>query len=87
MALARDLRDVIAEATKEVMFISPYYVPRKNGVEFVRELVKSNIKVIVITNSLASNNHVPVHSAYSRYRKDVVRAGVELFETRAEERM
>jgi len=84
MALARDLRDVIAEATKEVMFISPYYVPRKNGVEFVRELVKSNIKVIVITNSLASNNHVPVHSAYSRYRKDVVRAGVELFETRAD---
>lgn len=84
MALARDLRDVIAQATKEVMFISPYYVPRKRGVEFVRELVNSNIKVIVITNSLASNNHVPVHSAYSRYRKDVVKAGVELYETRAD---
>jgi putative cardiolipin synthase len=66
------------------MFISPYYVPRKRGVEFVRELVNSNIKVIVITNSLASNNHVPVHSAYSRYRKDVVKAGVELYETRAD---
>ena len=84
MALARDLRDVIAQATEEVMFISPYYVPRKNGVELARELVNSNIKVIVITNSLASNNHVPVHSAYARYRKDVVRAGVELFEARAD---
>lgn len=84
MALAKDLRDVIVEATEEVMFISPYYVPRKGGVEFIGELVNSNIKVIVVTNSLASNNHVPVHSAYSRYRKDVVRAGVELYETRAD---
>jgi putative cardiolipin synthase len=84
MALARDLRDVIKNATEEVMIISPYYVPRQGGVEFARELVNSNIRVVVITNSLASNNHVPVHSAYSRYRKDVVRVGVELFETRAD---
>ena len=84
LALATGLRDVIAQATEEVMFISPYYVPREGGVEFVRGLVNSDVKVIVITNSLASNNHVPVHSAYSRYRKDVVRAGVELYETRVD---
>ena len=47
-----------------------------------RQLEERGVRVVIITNSLASNNHVPVHGAYSRYRKDVLRAGVELYETR-----
>jgi len=39
--------------------------------------------VIILTNSLASNNHVPVHSGYARYRKDVIKAGAEIYEARA----
>jgi putative cardiolipin synthase len=83
MRLAMDLRDVILSAEKEVVFISPYYVPGKRGVQFVRDLVAKGMRVVVLTNSLASNNHVPVHSAYTRYRRDVIRAGVELYEARA----
>jgi putative cardiolipin synthase len=39
---------------------------------------------VIVTNSLASNNHVPVHSGYAKYRKDVIRAGAELYEVRAD---
>ena len=66
-----------------MLFISPYFVPGKNGVEFVRSLVDKGVRTVVLTNSLASNNHVPVHSGYARYRKRVVEAGVELYEARA----
>jgi len=52
------------------------------GVEFMRNLVDKGVRVVVVTNSLASNNHVPVHGGYARYRKDVIRAGVELHEAR-----
>jgi len=52
-------------------------------VQFVRDLVTSGLCVVILTNSLASNNHVPVHSAYARYRHDVIRAGAELYEARA----
>jgi putative cardiolipin synthase len=45
-------------------------------------LEERGVRVVIVTNSLASNNHVPVHGAYSRYRKDVLQAGVELYETR-----
>jgi putative cardiolipin synthase len=38
---------------------------------------------VIITNSLASNNHTSVHSGYAKYRKDIIRAGVELYEARA----
>jgi putative cardiolipin synthase len=83
MQLANDLLDVLHSAREEIIFISPYYVPGKGGVELVRQLVDKGVRVIVLTNSLASNNHTPVHSGYARYRKDVIRAGVELYEARA----
>lgn len=83
MRLATDLREVLLSAEKEIVFISPYYVPGKGGVDLVRKLVDKGIRVIIVTNSLASNNHVPVHGGYARYRKDVIKAGAELYEARA----
>lgn len=82
MHLANDLREVILSAEKEIFIITPYYVPGDNGVDLVRQLEARGVRVVIVTNSLASNNHVSVHGAYSRYRKDVLRAGAELYETR-----
>lgn len=83
MQLVTDLLDVLLSARQEVIFISPYYVPGEGGVQLVRDLVNKGVRVIILTNSLASNNHVPVHGGYARYRKDVIRAGAELYEARA----
>jgi len=83
MQLAKELNSVIRSAETEVTFVSPYYVPRERGVQLVRDLVKSGVRVRILTNSLASTNHVPVHSAYAGYRRDVIRAGAELYEARA----
>ena len=83
MRLATDLKEVLLSARKEIIFISPYYVPGERGVQFVRDLVDRGVHVVILTNSLASNNHVAVHSGYARYRKDVIRAGAELYEARA----
>jgi putative cardiolipin synthase len=83
MHLANDLREVLLSADEEVIIITPYYVPRKNGIELLRNLTDRGLRVIIVTNSLASNNHVPVHSGYAKYRKDVIRAGAELYEVRA----
>ncbi len=83
MRLAKDLREVILSAETEIIFISPYYVPGDWGVQLIRDLVAKGVRVIIVTNSLASNNHVPVHSGYARYRRDIISAGAELYETRA----
>jgi len=83
MRLATELGDILLSAENEVVFISPYYVPGDGGVQLVRDLVGKGVRVIILTNSLASNNHVPVHGGYARYRKDVIRAGAELYEARA----
>jgi len=83
MRLAAELRQAIHMADKEIIFITPYYVPGNRGVAFARGLVNHGARVVVLTNSLASNNHVAVHSGYARYRRDVIDAGVELYEVRA----
>jgi len=37
-------------------------------------------RVVIITNSLASTDGVPVHSKYQLYRKAMLKSGIELYE-------
>lgn len=79
-----ELGKVLAEAEDTIYIFTPYFIPRKSGVEFIRGLRDKGVRVIILTNSLATNNHTPVHSSYSSYRKELLRAGVELWEARAD---
>jgi len=76
------LAGVVAKANKELIVISPYFVPRKSGVAYFQELIDRGLDVIVITNSLAANNHGIVHSGYMGYRKELLKMGVRIFETK-----
>jgi cardiolipin synthase C len=67
-------------ARKEVVFSSPYFVPGKTGVEAFSDLCKRDVKVTVLTNSLASNDEAVVHAGYARYRAELLRVGVDLYE-------
>lgn len=82
--LVKELAGVLAEAGSEIVVISPYFIPGKKGVEFWRSITSKGVRVVVLTNSLATNNHVPVHSGYARYRHDLLEAGVELYEIRVD---
>ena len=77
------MAEVVAAATKEVIVSTPYFVPGDEGVAFWKGVVDSGIKVSIVTNSLASTNHIAVHSAYAGYRKELLQAGVDLYEVRA----
>jgi len=81
--LVNRLVEATDEARREVFVITPYLVPGDAGVEFWRSVVDRGVRVIILTNSLASNNHTAVHAGYARYRKALLEAGVELYEARA----
>ena len=74
----------IERAESEFLAVSPYFVPQQSGVEFLRRLRERYIRVAVITNSLASTDVSAVHSGYAKYRKDLLRMGVELWEASPE---
>jgi putative cardiolipin synthase len=82
--LTSQLRPVVDAAQTELVVVSPYFVPGKQGVERFRELRARGIRVVIVTNSLSSTDVSPVHAGYSRYRKDLLKAGVELWELRAD---
>ncbi len=82
--LVSELSRLVEEAEKEVLIVTPYFVPRKDGVEFFRAIRSKDVRVVVITNSLASTNHVVVHSGYAPYRKALLEAGVELYEVKVD---
>jgi putative cardiolipin synthase len=76
------LQQMVGEATTELIIISPYFVPQNVGVEFFGSMVRKGVRVVIISNSLASTNHSSVHAVYARYRKPLLAKGVELYELR-----
>jgi cardiolipin synthase C len=62
--------------------VSPYFVPEKQGVEFLGGLATRGVKVRVLTNSLEATDVSAVHAGYAPRRVALLKSGVELFELR-----
>lgn len=67
-------------AKKEVLLVSPYFVPGKVGMDWFGYLRAQGTRVRVLTNSLAASDVPVVHAGYARYRKELLKMGVELHE-------
>ena len=78
--LSPKLIPYLKKIEKELVIFSPYFVPGKEGTAFLSDLARRGVRVRILTNSLASNDVGIVHSGYAKYRKALLRAGVELFE-------
>jgi len=80
VTIANDIRQLMNSATQELIIISAYFVPGKEGVALIRELIGRGVRVRVLTNSLASTDSPLVDIGYSRYRVPLLKLGVELRE-------
>jgi len=76
------LRESLLSAKSEAIIISPYFVPRKSGIEAISELQRSGVDVTIVTNSLAANNQSSVHGGYAPSRKPLLKSGVKIYEVR-----
>lgn len=76
--------DFVASAREEVILATAYFVPEPAFVELLGELVARGVRVVLLTNSLASNNHTVAHTGYKPWRRPLLDAGVELYEASAE---
>jgi putative cardiolipin synthase len=82
--VATEIVQAFERAESEILIFTPYFIPGKDGIELFRSLIDKGIRIVVLTNSLATNNHTSVHSSYSSYRKRLLQAGVELWEARVD---
>lgn len=72
--------EMMRDAKREIDLSSPYLVPGDRGVMAIRAMTDGNVKVTLMTNSLAANDEPLVHTGYARYRERLLRSGVELYE-------
>jgi putative cardiolipin synthase len=82
--LAAELGQRFRAAQREILIVTPYFIPQESGARTIEKILAKGIRVIIVTNSLASTNHVAVHSGYARYRKRLLQAGAEIYEIRAD---
>ena len=80
--VAGRLVDLLDAAREEIVILSAYLIPTPTLEGAVARAIERGVRVRVLTNSLASNNHVSAHSAYSNHVRTLLGHGVELHEVR-----
>lgn len=78
--MAPKLAPYLEAIDEELIIFSPYFVPGNQGVAFLTGLASQGIRVRILTNSLASTDVGIVHAGYAKYRKALLRGGVEIHE-------
>jgi putative cardiolipin synthase len=76
------LVESLESARSELVIVSPYFVPGKSGIDRFTALQAQGVQVIIITNSLASQDQLLVHSGYAPSRKPLLEHGVKIYEVR-----
>lgn len=78
--MVREVSLAMAHARRQVLIVSPYFVPGRRGTRSLLALRRRGVEVKVLTNSLAATDVLAVHGGYARYRRRLLRAGVVLHE-------
>ena len=81
--LAPHIVKLLASARQELIIVSPYFIPGKNGVQLMKSLADKGVAVTILTNSYSANDVVVVHSGYIDYRRALLEAGVQLYELKS----
>ncbi|GMG88701.1 phospholipase D-like domain-containing protein [Biformimicrobium ophioploci] len=76
-----DIVDELNKSSELLILVSPYFVPGENGAEALASAARRGMDIHILTNSLASTDAFPVHGHYRKYRKQLLEAGVHLYET------
>jgi len=82
LLLRKRLIAAAKETQRELVIVSPYFVPGTPGEAMLKSLRERGVRVRVLTNSLASTDEPIVHAGYQHYRAPLLAEGVELYEVK-----
>lgn len=77
------LSKLLGMPERNIDLVSAYFIPGDRGTELLTKFAEEGVETRVLTNSLESTDVIPVHSAYMKYRRTLLDAGVELRELRS----
>ncbi len=74
------LGNILGEVEQRLDLVSAYFVPGRNGTRWFTDLAEDGKDVRILTNALNTTDVLMVHAGYTKYRTDLLRAGVRLYE-------
>ncbi len=74
------LKQIIKTPMRELLLVSPYFVPGAEGVRELSALAQAGMKITLLTNALEATDVPAVHAGYAKRRKPLLAAGIRLFE-------
>jgi len=74
------LAPMMRGAAQQLTIVSPYFVPTVQGKRLLQEVAAQGASVAVLTNSLMATDVAPVHAGYIKYRKPLLKHGIQLYE-------
>lgn len=74
------LEEALGQPQRELMLVSPYFVPGKEGTAALLAMAARGVQVAILTNSLAATDVGVVYSGYVRYRRELLQGGVRIYE-------
>ncbi|MGZ3905042.1 MAG: phospholipase D family protein [Bacteroidia bacterium] len=74
------LISLVKRAKKQIVIESPYLITTDKGKKLFSELTKRGVSVLIITNSMQSNDNLEAFSGYQRDRKELLETGVNIYE-------
>lgn len=83
--VAERMRVVLSMARFSVDIVSPYFLPGEEGMARIAQLRARDVQISVATNSLADTDEPLVNINYNKYRVELLRLGVRLYEVSSEQ--
>lgn len=71
---------VINSAHSDVQISSPYFIPGPQGLAMMKNAIARGGRISVITNSLGATDEPLAYAGYERYRADMLKIGVDIYE-------
>ena len=78
--VARRLDAELERAKKEILIEAAYFVPSQDGMKLFGQMRGRGVSIRLVTSALETTDVPIVYCAYQKYRRDLVAAGVELYE-------
>ena len=82
--ISQQIKSDISRIKKQVIVISPYFIPSDALMKEFKILRGQNVEVIIVTNSLSSTDVFPVYGGYKDYIKPLLKVGVKIYELKGD---
>lgn len=71
---------IMGTPKQHLELVSAYFVPTEKGTAYLSSLAQNHVDVRILTNSFLANDVAVVHAFYGKYRQDLLKNGIQLYE-------